>query len=148
MKIIEEDISVLDNIINTVLEKDRINVSQLPALGNSFLDDQPEVKENSYEYYFKILKKSQVVNVVIDDSFPTVIETLDKVTERFKQNGGFKSMFERQIENEKLESLKNEKEVNEAHLTRWHKKTYWWTFMLAILGFVIAVISLILTILD
>ncbi|HUW06113.1 MAG TPA: hypothetical protein VMW01_07615 [Williamwhitmania sp.] len=148
MKIIEDDISVLDNIIRIVLEKKSINVSHLPSLGNKYLDDQPEIKESSYEYYFKILKESQVVIVAISENRATQIMELDIITERFNKNGGFRKLFEEQKKKEKLELIKNEKEVNEAQLIKWHKKTYWLTFILAILGFIIAVISLIISLLD
>ena len=147
-KIIEEDISILDNIIDIVIENDTINVSKLPALGKGFLDDQPEIKESSYEYYFKILSEYSVVNVLFDDKFPTRIQRLDKVTDRFKKNGGFRKVFKEQLENEKRDILLNEKEINEAKITKWHKKTYWLTFSIAIAGFLIAILSLILTILK
>jgi len=140
----KDDINILDNIIKTCIEQNIARPKNLPALGNEFMDDINDIKESEYVRFFKIIQDFNIAEVVIGPGL-TYVKPYNIETERFFNQGGFNKLFIEQEKKNKLETLLLEKEINEAVLTTWHRKTYWWTFAIAIIGFLLALASLILT---
>ncbi len=139
----KDDVKILDNIIKVCLENGIAQAENLPDLGNGFLDDIKDFKQPEYLRYFKIIQEYDVADVflTLDSSH---VRPYKIVTERFKVEGGFKNIFDEQQKIIESRKRQQEKEINEAILSKWHKKTYWWTFCVAIAGFIMALIALFL----
>lgn len=140
----KDDVSILDNIIGICIENNIARPENLPPLGTGFMDEIKDIKESDYSRYFRIIQDFNVAEVIISKGM-SYVKPLNVDTERFYRDGGFTKLYSEQQKHKKLELILHEKEINEAVLTKWHKKTYWFTFGIAIAGFLIAIAALILT---
>lgn len=141
----EDDIEILDNILKICLENNIVRTQDLPAPDNSFWSNMNTEKESYYLRFFQIIEKLNIATLtsILESSH---LELQIPETERFFNEGGFRNLYKIQRKSAETEIIIQEKSINEAVLFKWHKKTYWWTFAIAIAGFLIALIALILII--
>jgi ATP-dependent Zn protease len=137
----KDDLEILDYIISECLKYHGVRSENLKPLLNGFLEDIKDIKESRYLRYFKIIKEYNIAEVTfnLDSSYvrPYDIETL-----RFYKDGGFRKLYDIQQTEIELTNHRQEKELNESILIKWHKKTYWWTFIVANLSFIVALLAL------
>jgi len=147
-RITKEDAKTLDDIIELVLNDLVLNkpasfVGNFPPLGNESNRGNEEEREIDYEPYLEILKEFGVAEVISSDDRATQVKALSLRTQRFKDNGGFRKVYEEQLQQEKREARTEDREIDEAFLVKWQRYTYWPTFLIAIAGFIMALIALI-----
>jgi hypothetical protein len=152
IEIIEEDIKVLDYIINTCYEKNMMideTDLRVPKSVESITDEEVKQNEifNYYKVYFETIDRFKIADITITGNYIN-IEPLYSKTEKFIKAGGVKKVYDDQQKEVKYQEVLREKAINDAVVTRWTKKTYWWTFGIAIAGFIIGVIALIIAILK
>ena len=103
------------------------------------------VKSPDYIRYFDILKDWNLINNDSSVSSQDDITLISngEVTERFVREGGFKKMYEKQLQNEKDNELLRNGKRAEATNSIWTKKTFWLTFGIALAGWIIAFLQYI-----
>jgi len=143
MTLHKDDIDILDRIIEIAVEKGHASNKNLPSLDKSDKSHLDKVKDIEYRPYFKIIEEFEVahVSLTLDSAY---VQPIELTTERFQKNGGFKEEYRKQQQQLGVEKLQTLKKINDARLSQWHKNTYWWTFGIAIAGFIMAFVSLIL----
>ena len=146
IKLHEDDIEILDNIIRKCIENNIVRTIDLPPPDNDFWSSMKTEKESYYRRFFEIIQGLDLAEAVTNTLDSAYLKPKIPDTERFYNEGGFKKLYEDQQKAIETEKIIQEKERNEAVLLKWHKKTYWWTFGIAMAGFIIATIALILTI--
>lgn len=140
-----DDIEILDKIISECLKNGIVRAENLKPLKEGFLEDVKEIKESRYLRYFSIIQQFDIAEVTLNlDS--AYVRPKEVETARFFRDGGFKNLYEKQQKEIEIKNRQEEKELNEAVLSKWHKKTYWWTFGIAIAGFILAVLALFISI--
>ncbi len=144
MRINKSDVELLDQLINVCINKGMATVDDLPAVGSDpFFDNNSDVKRKHYKRLF---------NMIDDIGYAQLEETkiylglkeIPVETKRFKESGGFKTIYKEQQRQDKIERAGEDKLLDESKLVKWHKNTYWWTFGLAILGSLLGAIALVL----
>jgi hypothetical protein len=139
------DIETLDIILKKVTEKSIVRVSDLPALFNrDFTDELNDVKLNHYKRYFEIIQEWNIADVYMDD-FNYYIKAKDIDTERFYEDGGFAKKYEDQQNEIDSKEIARRKTIDDAKISSWTRKTYWWTFGIAIIGLIIAIWAFVRT---
>lgn len=135
----KDDILILDSIIKHCIENGFIDAENLPPISNREKSrGEFNINRTDYQRYFEIIKEWNIAEVIISIEFFR-IKSKGLDTKRFLESGGFKKEYEdQQKEVDRIELLRT-KELDDAKISKWTKKTYWLTFVIAILGFVIAV---------
>jgi len=148
----EDDIHILDFIINTSLEKGRVFTDDLPPLEKkTSLDNQREIKYTAYQHFLDILSLFEVVK--IDKNLSNLrIEPIEVKTKNFQRNGGFKAIYDKQLHESarKRESdeLYFKKLKWDSKISKWQVKTFWWIFMLALIGGVYSLVDFTKNLID
>ena len=144
MRIDKEDVELLDVLINASLSSNMASVIDLPPVGpDRLIDDNIDVKKSHYRRLFVIINDLEYGEMV-EGSMLLGINEIPEVTRRFKESGGFAELYRKQGHEELLQKASEDKLLSESVLVGWHKKTYWWTFVLAIIGAVFGIISLLM----
>lgn len=149
----KDDIEILDLIINQALKKGKITTSELPEIKvpestikseSSFEDTLVDYKLTYYKRLFEILKERNSA-IVKTSGYSYSIYPILVETQRFVDNGGFKNLYEKQQEELRRTEILKRKEIDDAKISKWTKRTYWFTFAIAILGLILAVWAFIRT---
>lgn len=143
----KDDIETLDNIIKTCLDNGKADVASLPDLRND-QSYSPRIKLDEYNRFFDIIEDWSKAEVRRNKYALPMVIPLEINTKRFFSEGGFKKLFKEQQEKIRVENVLIEKELDEAKVIKWTKKTYWLSVIIVALSFVISVIALIVAILK
>lgn len=148
----KKDAEILQTILNTIIQKGYASSDNLPSLTNNFLSDLPESKRVDYKYYVDLINIFNVVKIekTIGDGF--VINPIPLITKRFYVDGGFEGLFEQQqqeqIMKDEYEKIRLNKLKWDSKLSKWQAKTFWYVFVLGIVGGICGILSLTLQISD
>lgn len=147
----KDDIEILDKIIQISLSKERALIDDLPKLPEREYQEGENLVIESFDrelmYYSRLLKIIQlygVAKVVIGTSNCT-ISAIPETTQRFLDSGGFRYLFLEQLAERERNKILRQKETDDAMISKWTKRTYWFTFGIAIAGLIVAVIAFIRT---
>lgn len=149
----KDDIEILDLIINQALKKGKITTSELPEIKvaestieseSSFEDRLVDNKLTYYRRLFEIIKERKSASVKIS-GYSYNIYPIPVITKRFVDNGGFKNLYEKQQEELRRTEILKRKEIDDAKISKWTKRTYWFTFGFAIAGLIIAIWAFVRT---
>jgi hypothetical protein len=140
MLIAREDAKKMDLILSHLVKNEtaRMKLKQIQDLLHVSL-------EESRYLYESILKYHTEVEPVISIHHASNIAKRPRITEEFLRNGGFEAVYERQAEIKTSAQKNNLQLKNKFSYYNWQRKTYWLTFCLAILGFVLGLISLFIS---
>jgi len=139
MKITKEDATNMDLVLTYLLKNDkaRMKSKQIQDLLNIGLDEAHRIYETILEFHHKVEPTISILNA---DN----IAFGPEITESFLKKGGFVAVYEQYTKKEIDKTLTSMTIAAESKWLVWQRKTYWFTFTIAILGFVIALISLFL----
>jgi len=149
-----DDIDILDMIIKKVLEHKTVTLTHLPAVpidekqifSVGISERKPDIDKFAfYKRYIEIIEVSGLAQVNITRYNHVVIKITPVVTQRFYDNGGFKNLYEKQQEELRRTEILKRKEIDDAKISKWTKRTYWFTFAIAILGLILAVWAFVRT---
>lgn len=144
-RIHKEDVEYLDLLIKTCLGPKMASIDILPDISDdAFIKSIADDKRDYYQRLFNIIEEYDVAEVMESTKSLPFVNEIAVVTKRFYDNGGFKNELKVQEHKEKLQKIREQKEIREATIIKWHMKTYWITIGIAIAGFIIAVISVFL----
>lgn len=131
MELKETDIKLLDSIIDKILEVDWfVDLSDFPEIGK--LANNSTDAELEFQRLLSFVKECNCGMVEQKNFGYTVSKNAH--TRSFKENGGFKKVFENmQIEHTKLQN-KNRKEEREQRMTRWKYITFWPVMFFGLFG--------------
>ncbi|MAU16649.1 MAG: hypothetical protein CMH46_14060 [Muricauda sp.] len=135
MQFNKSDIPILDSILDTLLKEEYIvpqdvqNKSHFKGMEWSEIESEFNRLMYFFEYFGCARCKTPGPREINSEI------RVNSRTQSFKSNGGFKKAFE-DIEKESLHQEKiREKEINDGLLSKWKVKTFWWLFIVALLGF-------------
>ncbi len=94
--------------------------------------------------YLSILKYHQQVEPIVSILNADNIAARPDITESFIKKGGFKQVYE-VLSQMSEKSNKKQVEKSARTLSDWQQKTYWITFALALSGFILGLISLLIS---
>lgn len=140
MLITKEDAQKMDMILRYLDENEtaRFKLKQIMDLLNTNL-------ECARYLYESILKFHNETEPVISIHYGGNIAKKSFLTRNFLDRGGFMAIYEQQ------ENIKTPKESNKKnfqpviYLSAWKEKIFWFTFFLAIMAFLMALISLLIS---
>jgi len=140
MKITNDDAQNMDLVLTYLLKNDkaRMKSKQIQDLLNIGLDEAHRIYETILEFHHKV---EPIISILNADN----IAFGPEITEGFLKKGGFVAVYEQYTKKETENTSNNIKLTVESKWLLWQRKTYWFTFTMAILGFVIALISLFLS---
>lgn len=144
----KDDIETLDMIINTCLKNNIVSARNLPDYSNIDLLNMGTNKEIYYNRFFEIIREVDIAEVRVNGYLNMTIYPLVTITQRFANEGGFKKLFKEQQEKIRIEKILLEKDLDEAKVIKWTKKTYLLSVGIVVLSFIISVIALIVAILK
>jgi hypothetical protein len=139
MLITKEDAKKMDTILWYLVkdEQARVKLKQIQDLM------QISLEESRY-LYESILKYHNEVEPIISIHHASNIAKKPLVTESFLKKGGFKTVYEQQAE---IKSIIKENQTKSNHKSvtmDWQRRTYWYTFIIAIVGFIMALVSMLI----
>jgi hypothetical protein len=138
----EKDLKTLDLILKTVIEKGTVFLKDMPYLD----DDPPQFCVSEYLYYLDVIEPFGVLDITHFDRIDFKIETINIISQRFYDIGGFKAVYDQQqqdlMKNEEHEKISFEKLKWDLQVSRFLAKTKWWPIAISGLSFLIAVIAL------
>lgn len=143
-KLKEQDATILDSILRITLEYGEATEDNLPPIRKGLM----EQFMNSYYYtpYIDLLKTYDCVEINSMPSGRFKIIPKSNITEDFYKDGGFTKIYDDQQTEIKLEQHKKQLElsklIKENKLIDWQLKSFWYFFILAILGGICGIISL------
>ncbi len=144
-RIHKEDVEYLDLLIKTCLGPEMASINILPDISdNPFTKSIDGTKVDYYQRLFDIIEEYGVAEIMESTQSLPFVNEIEVITKRFYDNGGFKNELKVQEHKEKLQKIREQKEIREATLIKWHMKTYWITIGIALAGLIIAVISVFL----
>lgn len=143
-ELLKNDIKTLDFILNEIIFKSSVAISDLnefDLLPTEIKINFKERKSKSPEKEFKrlayILQEYNVCEIT--ETQDGIILTSNNLSQSFQNNGGFKKVFEsQQLSNDK-ERIEFEKSETELKLKKLQLKTFWVLFGIAIIGFFFSV---------
>jgi len=138
----KDDIKTLDLIINTCIKNHMVSVKELPDISDDELMKMGSNKETYYKRFFDIIKDSGKAEIMDNRYSNIIIYPLVEITQRFVNEGGFTKLYEDQLKKEAYEKIIEKGNIASATNSIWTKKTYWWTFGIAIAGFIISLVAL------
>ena len=144
----EKDVVILDTILELVLSGKEIIGDAFGALDNIILKNIPiETRVDTFiSYYCEILKTYNILDFKDFEKLNKIYQ-IPKRTEKFYNEGGFKTIYDKQqkeIErNKKSEKLSLEKLEWDTQLSKFQVQTKWWPLGISILSLVISVIALL-----
>ena len=150
MKLLEKDVEVLDYIVNICLNEDFIQECDLKTpthiqkASNYSLDERliARLRVKYYKYYFTILSEYDFIKIDVSETSTNMsAKVLTAKTKRFVEDGGFKQLYKEQVKKEAYNKRINEGNLANASNSIWTKRTYWWTFGIAIAGFVLSLVA-------
>jgi hypothetical protein len=139
MLITVNDAKKMDLILSYLVKNDtaRIKYKQIvDLLGINLVE-----AKYLHEY---ILKYHHEVEPVISIHHASNMAKKPLITEEFLKKGGFVSVYKKQAEIENAAHANRPKLTSKLSTKDWRAKTYWLTFGLALAGFIIATISLLI----
>ena len=137
MQLNKENSEKMDLVLNYLLANPnaRVKSKQVQEILQISFEDARNIYELILNYHQQI---EPLISILNADN----IAARPNITEAFIQKGGFKLVY-------KLQSKKNENKTVETfdkpneQRTDWQSKTYWITFTLAVLGFIMGSVSLL-----
>jgi len=139
MKIKKEDAQKMDLILSYLAKNEQVRVKskQVQEVLKISFDEAHHIYESILRYHVNV---EPVVGVLHAEN----IASAPGVTEAFLKRGGFIAIAEKQKSLENKNVVNNKLETKESKWTIWQRKTYWFTFVLAVSAFVLALISLLI----
>jgi hypothetical protein len=133
------DAKKMDLILSYLVENDtaRVKYKQIGDLLGIGLEEARYLHES-------ILKYHHEVEPVIGIHHASNISKKPLVTEEFLKKGGFLAVFKQQMEKEIMAKSHQRESKSKLSKKDWKAKTYWLTFGLALAGFLLATISLLM----
>lgn len=145
-KISKRESEVLDVILKTVIENGHADSGNLPALGNNYLSDLDHSIKSDYKYFVNLLKKFDILEVVDTIGGGFVIYPIPLTSKDFYDEGGFVGIYEKNQNKIKydsdLETIRMNKLKWDSKLSKWQSKTFWYVFVLGIIGGICGIVSL------
>ncbi len=138
MKITKEDARKMDLVLSYLIKEEhaRVKSKQVQELLKVEFDDAHHIYESILKYHYEV---DPVVSILYSEN----IASAPVITEMFLKQGGFMKVSEQLEDNELKAKTNNIKDSKESKWSLWQRKTYWFTSVLALLGFIIALISLL-----
>ncbi|MFM7895013.1 MAG: hypothetical protein ACKO8L_03555, partial [Flavobacterium sp.] len=139
MKIEESDIKVIDFILEQCLQKKDVSLQDL--LDNKLIDFQQgeglEINifynpRDEFKRYLKIIESHDLCKVTY--FIGNEIVERNSNTSLIINRGGFKSIYHKIKLDEEKVLVDFEKSKIDLQLKKWQKKTFWWIFIIAIIG--------------
>lgn len=134
------DIKILDFILNEIIFKRSVTISDLiehKLISTDLKVDFDKRKSENPEKEFKrlahILQEYNVCNILETQDGITLIA--NNLSQSFHNNGGFKKVFNAQELSNEKEHIELEKSKIDLRLKKLQLKTFWVLFGIAIMGF-------------
>ena len=140
MKIKKEDALKMDLVLSYLLknEQARVKSKQVQDLLKISFDDAHHIYESILKYHLDVEPVVSVLNAENIASAPGI-------TDLFLKKGGFIAISEQKENQENKIRVNKMKEIKESKWIIWQRKTYWFTFVLAVSAFILALISFLVS---
>jgi hypothetical protein len=107
-----------------------------------------KISEEEARYLCNVLISDRVVDSINTSISELVIIKYTHSTQLFYEQGGYakRNEIKKQIQDENLRNkrIQDEKLRSEAKLAKWQVKTFWWIFLLALIGGICGIVSLVM----
>jgi hypothetical protein len=148
----KNEADVLDIILKTIQGKEFMYVNQLPPFNKDHLSRHRSVKFSAYSEYISILENfKKIINITQTESDNYLFKPTS-LTKEFYDNGGFRSLYEKQqkelIETKKIEEIKRSNLFLENEEKRFRVKRQKTLYILTIIGSAVTVIGLIIAVIK
>ncbi len=148
----EKDIAILDEFIEIIISARGNTVSNSTFQQLPYFENLNSDADNETERLVRIIDKYRVAKVHNLGSNKNPVLQTNFNTIEFKENGGFKKLFQEEltrIENEKeIEVLTTQKLKWDSKLSKWQVRIFWPVFMFGIFSFIFGLYNLITQIED
>ena len=135
----KEDVEVLDFILEKIShENSFVTCDDLSKFGTG---NPPEFSESDFEKMMFILNEFKVCKCVFSDD-ASIIYSNPK-TSYFLRQGGFKKIYDDSIIENRHTQILREKELNDAKLSKWQVKYFWYIFAFGLVGGIYSTVEII-----
>ena len=140
----EKDIEALDFIVNKLIEfASQIGINDLIA-NNFITDDDSNKPYAEYNRLASILHSYNCADVFFSGEidFGTTIR-VNKNTSNFVSQGGFKKAYDEMIAENEHSLVMRAKELDDAKLSKWQVKYFWYILFFGLLGGIYSTVEII-----
>ena len=135
----KEDVEVLDFILEKISHENRfVTCDDLSKFGTG---NPSEFSESDFEKMMFILNEFKVCKCVFSDD-ANIIYSNPK-TSYFLRQGGFKKIYDDSIIENRHTQILREKELNDAKLSKWQVKYFWYIFAFGLVGGIYSTVEII-----
>jgi len=140
MRVTREDAKRMDIVLNYLLNNKtaRLKYKQIMDLLNIDLDEAKFLHQSILKYHHETKPIISIHNALNIGEKP-----ID--TEEFLRNGGFEAICNQQHEIEHFNKIKKSKFLTKSNFKTWISKNSWFTFIIAALGFIFGLVSLLIS---
>jgi hypothetical protein len=146
MNIEEKDIAALDFIIDEITKSGYSIDAQKLINSRIITEDDDRKAELEFIRLLEIIKYYEVAQVNFDLSKWSTVEQNQR-TDKFKRDGGFKIVYQKQLKRiekeEEKERLSTRKLRWDSKISKWKVITFWPVFIFGLAGFIIGVYNFI-----
>lgn len=138
--------SIIDTIITKLSNKDKENLLQL------WNDEFSSIDYSEYKKVIALLSDKNIISDASNSMFDKDYYKITSFGREIKEIGGWTKYLEQENLKEKekvfIQNTEYKKLNYETKLARWQIKTFWPLFIVAVIGGICGIISLLLQILD
>lgn len=135
----KEDVEILDFILEIISHENRfVSTNDLSKFGTG---NPPEFSKSEFEKMMFILNEFEVCKCVFSADANVVYANTK--TSYFVKQGGFKKVYDESIIEKRHSQIIRKKELDDAKLSKWQVKYFWYIFSFGLLGGIYSAVEII-----